>query len=484
MDVQLIPSKGRRGFRRFGSLRFSWLLIFGLLLCWLLLPSGMARAAEGDATPKRPNLLLIVIDTLRSDRLSSYGYTRPTSPEMDRLAAEGVLYEQAISASSWTLPSHASLFTGLYPRDHRTTSENTVLDDSFETLAEQLQAAGYRTAGFSNNVWTNDESGLKQGFEAFEEMWHLQATRQSGVMADDPKTDMGGVATTEKILEWVGKPSGKPFFVFVNYYEPHLPYRPTRPFGKEFLPKGTRPHEIQRLRSFYSPREYGYILDVPWMKVSDRDIEILGDLYDGEISYIDHILGDLRKGLEEAGQWQDTLVVVTSDHGEHLGENHMLSHKLSVYDPLLRVPLILYGPGRLPTARRIQGQVQVHDVFGSLLDWAGVRDDLPQLPLEEPKTPRYTFAELDTPNIFLEVIRKKIPGWDASAFARALKTVRGPRYKLILGSDARAELFDHVNDPLETQDLSAEKPEVVQRLRRALEAFEKGEMPGVEEAKP
>ncbi len=463
-------------------------LPIGLLATAFLLPvAADDRSSPAPGAATRPNVILIVIDTLRADHLSAYGYGRKTSPNIDRLAAEGLLYEQCISASSWTLPAHASLFTGLFPRDHRTTSENWKLDDSFDTLAELLGAAGYHTGGFSNNVWTDDFSNLIQGFDTFLQLWRGWKARGGGkkISHDDPANDMEAARTNREIFSWLEglEDKSRPFFVFINYYEPHLPYRPTRPYDDDFLPEGVDDGTVRRLRSFYSPREYGYILGVPWMKVSDREVEILTALYDGEIAYVDSIIGRLVAGLRSRDLLDDTLLVITSDHGEHFGENRMLSHKLSVYDPLLRVPLILWNPERIPTGVRIKTQVQAHDVFGSILDITGAgsgsarQHAAPALPLED-RAGDYAFAELAYPGIFLKVIKKQIPGWDAGDFARALKVVRGQRYKLISGSDGSLELYDVLSDPRESRNLVETEPDVLKEMQQALEAFNDGKLPG------
>lgn len=455
-----------------------------------LLGAGLllGPAIRADAPPRedrteteRPNVFLIVIDTLRADHLSAYGSERETSPSIDALAEEGTLYETAISPSSWTLPSHASLFTGLPVRDHGTHGNQWTLDADFDTLAERLRREGYDTAGFSNNVWTNDTSGLKQGFDTFLELWRRQDVRDEGISKDDPTTDMGAAETNREIFSWLDEREGdeRPFFVFINYFEPHLPFRPTRPFDDAFLPEDVDGGTVKRLRSFYSPREYGYILRVPWMKASDRDLEILTALYDGEVAYVDSIIAELVEGLRSRGELDDTILVITSDHGEHLGENHMLSHKFSVYEPLLKVPLILWGPERVPAGRRIETPVQSHWSFGTILELAGVeRGDARALPRTDSEdVPEYTFAELAYPEIFLKVVEKKIPGWDTTPVERALDAVRGPRYKLISGSDGSVELYDLETDPGETRNLEESRPEQVERLKAVLEAFERGERP-------
>ena len=453
-----------------------------LLLSLLSTQPASAQSKTQEPPASRPNVLLIVIDTLRADHLGTYGYGRGTSPHIDQLASEGMLYENAIASASWTLPSHASMFTGLFPKDHGTHAENFTLDTRFDTLAERLRKAGYRTGGFSNNVWTNDTSGLKQGFDEFQELFHQQQGRLEGVSKDDLEADMGGKLTNESVLGWVdGLPQDdRPFFVFINYFEPHLPYRPTRPFDQHFLPDGVRPHNVQRLRSFYTPREYGYILRLPFMEVKPRELEILTSLYDAEIAYTDSILGGLMDGLRQRGLLDDTLVVVTSDHGEHLGENHMLSHKMSVYDPLLRVPLVLWNPALLPNPQRIRQPVQNHDLFGTVLELTGVRHHSAVLPLEAPGAgsgETLTFAQIAFPTSFLENIAKSMPAGNTKPFERALETVRGPRYKLIVGSDDSVELYDLMDDPLESTNLASEKPDVVEKLKRYLEQWRAGELP-------
>lgn len=458
-----------------------------LLPLALLVGVAPASADEGERkTAERPHLLLIVIDTLRADRLSAYGHERETSPTIDRLAAEGVLYEEAISAAPWTLPAHASLFTGLFPRQHRTTSQSWTLPRTIPTLAELLRDAGYRTGGFSNNVWTNDQTGLRRGFEDFFPLYEKQNVRSEGISADDPDTDMGGKLTNDTVLEWIddasqAKGDDRPFFVFINYFEPHLPFRPPRPYDRSFLPEDATEEEVRRLRSFYSPREYGYILRSPLTRVSERDLEILAALYDAEVRYSDWVLGRLLDGLEERGVLEDTVIAVTSDHGEHLGENHMLSHKLSVYDPLLEVPLVLWNPERLPDGVRVETPVQAHDVFGTFLHLAGVEppEGTPRLPIPgradvPPRT--HTFAELAYPEIFLKVAKKKVPGWPTEPFERALTTVRQGRWKLIVGSDGSVELYDLEADPREENNLALENPEKVEELEAVLERFRSGEI--------
>ena len=431
--------------------------------------------AAGKMSEARPNVLLIVIDTVRADHLSAYGYPRPTSPTLAQLAAEGTLYEQAIAAAPWTLPSHASLFTGLPVRDHGTDGNHWTLEARFDTLAEKLLRAGYRTAGFSNNVWTNDVSGLKQGFEVFEELWHGQPSRGANIAHDDPALDMGAAKTNERILAFVdGLDERRPFFAFVNYFEPHMPYRPTRPFDDDFLPADAPAGEVTRLRSFFSPREYAYIMGLPTARIDEPALAILTSLYDGEIAYVDAMLGKLFTALRERRLLDDTIVVVTSDHGEHLGEHHLLEHKFSIYEPLLRVPLILRAPGRVAAGARIATPVALAGLFGTILDLTGVgRGTSGALPARDVPgvAPVPVVSEMEFPRIFLEVMRNRFPGWDTRKFERSLTALRRGNYKLIAGSDGSAALFDLATDPGEENDLAASRPALVAELQGLLADF-------------
>jgi arylsulfatase A-like enzyme len=430
------------------------------------------RGAETARARPRPNVLLIVMDTVRADHLSGYGYEKPTAPSLERIAAEGVLYEQAISPGSWTLPSHATLFTGLYPRDHHTTAAHWKLDDSFTTLAEILAAEGYATAAFSNNPWVSHGTGLAQGFAAFLDMWRDDQRGRGG--------DDGAALTNELVLDLLGSPGRTaPFFVFINYLEPHLPYAPPASFERRFVPSSAPRALVDELRGWKTPRELAYILRVPGYEATGDQFRILGALYDAEIAYLDSKVGELVQALDSRGLLKDTLLIVTSDHGEHLGDHHMMDHKMSVYDALIHVPLIVRYPGVVPAGVRIRGPVQTNDVFPTVLKLCGIERprtrDATVLPMREEDVVREdTFAEFGRPTEFLKIATRSFPGVDVAPFDRSLVAVRGPRYKYVWATDGRSELFDLGSDPSEEHDLSAGQPEVEARLRREVFAFRDG----------
>jgi arylsulfatase A-like enzyme len=441
--------------------------VLGILFGCLLPLAG----CDGEKTA-HPNVLLVVLDTTRRDRLSTYGHSTETSPALDRVAAEGLVYDQCISAGSWTLPSHASIFTGMYPRDHGTTVENWNLDARFTTLAELLSDDGYATAGFCCNPWIADDTGLLQGFDVVREIWRGRK--------DDRRDEHGAARTTEEVLAWLDArgDSEQPFFAFVNYLEPHTPYRPPQPFRDRFLPPGADPVAVQEVMSWKTPREFGYMLGVPGMEISKEQFAILDGLYDAEVAYQDMRFGELIDGLVARGLLDETLLVVVADHGEQLGEHGMLDHKMSLYEENVHVPLVLRYPPAVPVGR-VGVRVQSHDIFMTVLELAGVDHPAPpdarRLPLHDAEGGRpYAFVGMGRPTVFMELMEREWPGADVRRFDRALRAVQGPRFKYVWASDGERKLYDVVADPAENTDLFGSRPEDAARLDEVLKTFHEG----------
>ncbi len=283
----------------------------------LLVLAVLALAGCGES--RRPNVLLIIIDTARGDRFPFGGYARPTAPNLEVVAREGAVYTQAYSPAPWTVPAHASLFTGQYPSLHRTDCGSLRLPDQAITLAETLRDAGYRTVGYTANPWLGREYNFQQG----------------------------------RFLEWrAGNADAlrQPFFLFINYFEPHLPYHPPEPERSRFLRQGVAPERIQRLSHLGHPDEMRYIVGLS--DLTDDDLAILNDLYDGEIAYADRRAGEVLDLLRRQGLLDRTIVAVAGDHGENIGDHHMMDHKLSVHagdrPPRRR------APGRRPDHRGVR----------------------------------------------------------------------------------------------------------------------------------
>ncbi len=442
-------------------------VIFGFL--------ALLGACDFSGAPRRPNVLLIVLDTVRADHLSTYGYSKNTTPNLTTLAAEGVVYERCLSPGSWTLPSHASLFTGLYPRDHQTTCElPRVLRRKYRTIAEVLAENGYVTVGFSNNAWLNAATGLQQGFVEFFDVWRER--RSDGRSADG--IDEGAATTNNRIFRWLDRDTSRPFFMFVNYFEPHLPYRPPPPFDSKFVDPIFDSNMVAKARGWFHPRELGYVLKVPGMEVTDSEFEVMHSQYDGEIAYLDARLGELVEGLRKRRLLDNTVVIITSDHGEHLGDHEMMDHKMTLYDALLHVPLVIRYPPSVHQGSRVSTPVQLIDVFPTILHLCGIDEGhpgdsrlLPTAPQQTP-SPRFFFAEFGRPTVFLEVILKRYPGVEYSRFDRSLAAISDGHYKLITGSDGRSELFDLRRDPGELNDVAPENPELVADLAQRLRNFQ------------
>jgi arylsulfatase A-like enzyme len=451
---------------------------FFALLCLIALSSC------GRPSAQRPNLVVIVIDTVRADRLSCYGYRRPTTPRIDELCARGLRFQNASSTSSWTLPAHASLFTGLFPISHGATQEHVRLDAGTPTLAEILGAHGYATFAVSDNPLVGANTGLDRGFDAFAETWRLR----EGVRQAEPERHPNLLATT-RLLD--GLEGDRPFFLFVNYVEAHGPYAPPEPHRSSFLKRGT---SASLVRSALRRSAAGHYLDPS--SISAAEFAVLNDLYDGEIARVDALVGALIDSLERAGRLDDTVVFITSDHGENIGDHGHFRHVFSLYDSTVRIPLIALLPGGRRAGEVRSEPVTLVDLFATVLSQGGIalpargipgRDILGDL---EGAAEAPVFAEYYYP---LQALGMFPPGTSAlrptplDPYLRRLRSVQLGGLRLIASSDGRDELFDLSSDPAERRNLAgdARLAEQERRLHGLLDGFVEragGEPPLPEEA--
>ncbi len=320
--------------------------------------------------PRRPNVLLISIDTLRPDHLSCYGYGRQTSPRIDRLAAEGVLFENHISSSSWTLPAHAAMFTSVNDSVHGChEATGTALSPAFTTLAERFQAAGYATGGFFAGPYLHPAFGLGQGFDDY-----VNCCAGGDVLdgndvqswAMDPtvmRASHQGV-TNETVFaagrDWLESHREQPFFAFVHLWDVHFDFEPPAPYDTMF-DKGYE-GEITGRDFFFDPR-----IDA---NLPERDKAHLVALYDGEIAWTDSIVGRFLDALEAWGLVEDTIVAVTSDHGTEFFEHGWKGHRTTLYDELIRIPLVIRYPRAIEAGRRVSAQTRIVDLGPTLLELA------------------------------------------------------------------------------------------------------------------
>jgi arylsulfatase A-like enzyme len=451
----------------------SWQRPLSFALSILLLSACAART--------RPNVVLVVIDTARADRFPWGGYDRPTAPALTAFAREGAVYTQAFSPAPWTVPAHASLFTGQYPSLHRTDCGSLRLPDGAVTLAESFREAGYRTLGYTANPWIGRTYNFDQGFETYAEVW--REVPKGGEGAEDA----GAALTNEKAIRFLHwrheSPEGRrqPFFLFINYFEPHLPYRPPDPERARLLRPGADRERVERLSRLGHPEEMRYILGMS--DLTEEDLALLNDLYDGEIAYVDRRVGEILTALRATGILDETIVAVTADHGENIGDHHLMDHKMSVHDTLLHVPLVLRYPGSIAPGQTIGTPVQLHDLHPTLLALARVPPPagvtVESVPLPGAGIEKAGRGEADPivgefvgpPVEFLKIMKDLFPGSDASRFDRTLVALRRGGYKIHWGSDGRHALYHVAEDPGETRDLAGQEPARLQDMTRAVEEW-------------
>lgn len=469
----------------------------------------------GNERVEHPNIVVVVMDTARaSDTVPADPSITPTLAD---LANEGVAYTNAFSSAPWTLPSHASLFTGTYASRHGAHGGHTYLDEGLFTLAEALAGEGYQTVGISNNTWITEEFGFARGFGTFHKTWQFiqsetdlgEVTRAehtrwkaraflSRVFSGNPLVnglnaaydeffrtshDDGAAHTTEWLADWLTeRRSEKPFFCFANYIEPHIEYRPPRTFAEAFLPDGAY-ERAMNIRQ--DPRAY----DVGEYDISDEEFSLLNGLYRGELAYLDSKLAELCEALKANGSWEDTVVIVCGDHGENVGDHDFFGHQYNVYDSLLRVPLVIHGEAFEPTTGEDE-LVQLLDLFPTLLDLAGIdapeaREQTQGRSLLAQETPREAvFAEYVSPQPSMEQLEERfgeIPD-HVYEYDRSLRAVRTREYKYIRGSDESEELYDVEQDPEERFDIASTEPDITEDLATDLgewvDSFEHAEREG------
>ncbi|HNQ24061.1 MAG TPA: sulfatase [Phycisphaerae bacterium] len=349
------------------------------LVLALLLPvtcsrrdAGTIRKPTVQADATWPNVLLISVDTLRPDHLGCYGYQRPTSPRIDQLAAEGALFENAISSTSWTLPAHAALFTGLADSVHRCQDMDQRLADSHTTLAERLQAAGYATVGFFSGPALHPVFGLGQGFDKYVDCTSFKdltlkvlAAGQSldgGVVQGASNADVTNPRVFEEVRNWLHDHQRRPFFMFVHLWDVHFDFIPPPPYDRMFDPDYTGTVTGQN-----------FLLDPAInAKMPPRDIRHLMALYDGEIAWTDAHVGRILDELDALNLRDSTIVMLVADHGEEFFEHGHKGHRHTLFDEVIRIPWIVRYPGRLTGGLRVPAQVRIIDVMPTVLELLGM----------------------------------------------------------------------------------------------------------------
>jgi arylsulfatase A-like enzyme len=449
-----------------------------VLLPWsprVPLPTRLAAPAP-RAPPTARSAILIVLDTLRRDHMSLYGYHRKTTPSLDRRAQSALVFDDATAVAPWTLPSHASMFTGLWPRTHgahafRSEKAELVnvhpLSPEHVTLAEIAAEHGYRTVGFSsNNGFMSSRWGMDQGFQEYLCRRPRKAAVQLGKARElawrwDKRRTVFEVMPyftaqemTRTAISWLEQHNDTPFFLFLNYMDVHFPNAAPGtqglPFEDEGSLLGTRKHEDfsrYTLGGALTPAERrGFVNE-----------------YDRELIYLDHWLEALFQHLESSGLAKRTLVVLTSDHGEFLGEHELINHMKDLYNEVVNVPLIVWEPGA--QAGRVTQPAQSLDVFPTILRYLG-------LPVP-PGAQGQGVLETDHPTV--SELHYALPGLlhgpEGDRYDRILRTIRVDGYRYFNSTRGEERAFHLRDDPLEARSLIAERPDLAAAGRARLEEW-------------
>jgi len=399
------------------------------------------------APSSRKNIIMVSIDTLRQDHAGIYGYPKPTTPMLDRFAKTALIFTNAVSASSFTVPSVASLFTSLYPSEHGAIGKDEMtLSPENLTLAEILASNGYGTACFSASPFISPEFGFGQGFENF-------------FLINSPHAH----ALNQLLIPWfLAHYQEQPFFLYIMYFDPHQPYEAPPPYdalfqkdqaGKKLWPEKMlkqKPVRVSKLKP----------------SISGTELEFVKSQYDSEVAYADHYLGQLLEKIGALGLLENSIVVVTADHGEEFIEHQGFGHSRTLYREVLSVPFILYYPGISEPGRKIEQLVRTIDFLPTLLDLAGISSP-PGIHGRSLKPLLLNRGQLNTLPAFAELR----PFLNPKQYLKALDT---QKFKLIQNSPSqKLELYDLSNDPQEMTDLATQFPESAAARLQEMSELEK-----------
>ena len=410
-----------------------------------------ATLEQNQTVPRRPaeagpNVLLLIVDTWRADRAGLYGAERSTTPFLDEFAKQGRVFEEAISQSSWTAPSVASILTGKYPIHHGVI-HGQPLHHQNQTLAERFQDAGFSTLAVSTNPLIGADDGYEQGFETFHHLPSIRGNQSEEIF--------------QLFTEWLEKNRDHQWFAYLHFMDPHDPYDAPSPYGQTFSDQAYDGAfaDPDALNKVFRKINFGKSSPLPF---TDEDIAYLEDTYDEEILSWDQQFKKLVDWLQGEGLLESTIIVVTSDHGEEFAEHGFLKHGSQLYEESIRVPLVLRAPGRVAPGR-VARAVETRGIHDALIQLAG-------LPASSKATPALLSEPSEKPRlVFSHLKYQPKPG---VARGPGLASIRDGQWKFIQwNSPKRSELYDLESDPDELQDLSARYPERTDRYDDLLAAW-------------
>lgn len=418
------------------------------------------------------NVLVVVIEGARADHMSVCGYRRSTTPFLEEVASEGVRFQQMITTAPASLPAHASLWSGRFACSHGAHAEHPRLRDDIPVLPELLRAAGYATAAFCTNRDVSPEAGFARGIDTFATQRYQNRIADRAVSygrrAGDRllrRSDAGGRRTNEAVREWLGQVT-TPYFAFLHYDEPRLPLNPNIAPLADFLD-----NEIAAMRLRPNAQDAdAYIAGTESLAGLERRLLIAH--YDSALRYVDNRIAEIAEMLRERGDWDRTLLVVTSDHGQNFGEHGLFGNAVGLYDELLRVPLLFRCPGRIPQGFVVEEIAQTVDIAPTILGTLGLPGVADMQGRELFRNGRVTagpeFAIAERFRSDLSGVRRRFPDADLSRWESRMKAIRTRKEKLVWRADENNDLFDLENDPSEEHDRVAADVARADGLRRKL----------------
>jgi arylsulfatase A-like enzyme len=486
---------------------------------------------------QRPNIILIVLDTQRVDKLSCYGYSHPTSPCLDDFAAQATLFEQAIAPAQWTIPSHVSMFTGQYPLYHQTVQSDRSIPTVLPTVTEILRQNSYHAFAFCNNPLVGVlNTGIQRGFEAFfnyasfmpdivpspkvppnllatsferarrglahmvrdierqfgkserllalsQESFFVPFWSRLGNFKGDVRRSM--IDLSRYVRAYYSDPEEEPFFIFANLMETHLPYWPAKPFVRKYASWVGRDKHARRFMSRFNTQAYRWA--TPMVKpLSELEMAALNAMYDAEVAFQDRQLGRLFETLDELDAWDDTMVIVVSDHGEGFGEHNYMGHAFGLYQEVVHVPLVVHFPRSELAGLRVSEPVSTRLIFHTILEAAGIPFDerlgsardlsLLSTASRRQRPSDIVVSEAYSPANFVSVIERRDPQILIPYQCLSLwRAVYSQGEKLIAVDDQPDKFFNLKRDPGERDNLihSADRvPELSGRLSAFLHSYE------------
>ncbi len=430
-----------------------------------LLTSLWLSGCREQPAQKRPNIILIVIDTLRTDHVGCCGCQRNTTPNIDKLASQGLLFKNALVASPWTVPSVASILTSQYPSVLGITDRITVVDDSFPTLPEMLKRHGYATHGIISTVMLSENLGFNKGFDGYDE------SPSAG------HSQISSPHVTQRALSFLRQSPEQPFFLLLYYFDPHYNYVLHNSY--DYFPGYKGPLKSnQTITELWQMRQ----------RLSENDIRYLLSLYDSEITFTDYHVGKLLLRLKQMGLYDNSIIILTADHGEEFMERGWIGHTITLYQELIRVPLIMKLPGFKP--RTITQPVGLIDIVPTICKYLALDAGAS---LEGTALIDRSESQLRARPLFSETFNPQSRRAEAPD-KLALRSVVQANRKLVCDYvNGSAELFDLSKDARETNDLSAAQPDQKARLNALLDNYirhieekrsERSDQPGTEVLTP